>query len=61
MKMTQLRNEDQDNRTWKTMTAVKRRADCQAWNLHTDMVLVSMRSLKDQSKDGSAYIYTYLT
>lgn len=61
MKMIQLRKEDQDNRTWKTMTAVKRRADCQAWNLHTEPVLVSMRSLKDQSKDSSIFIYTYLT
>lgn len=36
MKNIQLRNEDQDKRRWKTMRAVNRRADCQAWNLYIE-------------------------
>lgn len=34
MKNIQLRKEDQEKRMWKTMMAVKRSADCQAWNLY---------------------------
>lgn len=33
MKKNQLRKVDQEKMRWKTMIAVKRRADCQAWNL----------------------------
>lgn len=32
-KRTQLRKEDQERRRWRTRIAVKRRDDCQAWNL----------------------------
>lgn len=33
MKKNQLRNRDQENKRWKTIIAVNKRADCQAWNL----------------------------
>lgn len=40
-KNIQLRKEDQEKRRWKTMMAVKRRADCQAWNLYNQIKIVS--------------------
>lgn len=43
MKNIQLRNEDHEKRRWKTMMAVNKRADCQAWNLYTVECLVSIQ------------------